>query len=120
MFVYIRAISTHTHTFQHLKIYCPLNCDLVFETLFSFALFSFYCDVSVLILTGSCFAIFLEVHCFIKTHCILADFKVTPEYQCLKKQQKKVLFVNYVTSFSQPDMESLLYYTVFNKNDVLQ
>ena len=41
MFVYIRAISTHTHTFQHLKIYCPLNCDLVFETLFSFALFSF-------------------------------------------------------------------------------
>lgn len=33
------------------------------------------------------------------------------------------MFVNHVTSFSQPDMECLLYYSVFNKkkkNDVLQ
>lgn len=36
---------------------------------------------------------------------------------------KKKMFVNHVTSFSQPDMECLLYYSVFNKkktNDVLQ
>lgn len=109
MFVHTQA--THTHLNLSLQMCYPSNRDLVFRTL-SVCLFPFN-------VTSLC-RLLPALTCFLRSVLRSSAFlRLTASWLISKWHLntvfKKKMFVNHVTSFSQPDMECLLYYSVFNK-----